>query len=147
MTQLIMDTTGMAVTLPESRKKGYSAEKQPLSVNVEMISGRMTSELRGNVWVINYQYGYFNDTEKNNVIAVCEKGRKQAISCAFLPPNSNTMISSRFLVTSFTYPKFMWSRLTPGAVEDEEGNNISEFLPVPMWGNFSLTLREVEPSD
>ena len=87
MTQLILDTEGYDIALPESRKGGYHAEKQPLSVDVEMVSGRIVRELRGNVWYITYQYGYFDDAMKNNVIAACEKGRRQAIICGFLPPN------------------------------------------------------------
>lgn len=147
MTQLILDTTGTPVTLPESRNGGYTAERKPLSVEVEMITGRMVRELRGNVWVITYQYGYFNDTDKTKVISACEKGKRQSITCAFLPPDSNTMIMSEFLVTSFTYPKFIWSRQVMGEVEDDEGETMESLIPVPMWGDFSVELREVEPSD
>lgn len=32
----------------------------------------------------------------------------------------------------------MWSRLEAGE---------AAFVPVPMWGDFSVTLREVYPSD
>ena len=139
MTQLILDTNGTPVYLPESRKGGYTAEKRPLSVDVEMVTGRMVRELRGSVWVITYQYGYFTDEEKNKVIAACQKGQQQNIQCAFLAPTSGGALSySSFLVTSFTYPKFMWSKRT-SMEEDAE--------IVPMWGDFSMELREVKPSD
>lgn len=139
MTQLILDVNGTPVYLPESIKGGYTAEKRPLSVDVEMVTGRMVRELRGSVWVIAYQYGYFTDEEKNKVIAACQKGQQQSIQCAFLTPTSGGALSySSFLVTSFTYPKFMWSKRT-SMEEDAE--------IVPMWGDFSMELREVKPSD
>ena len=95
-----------------------------------MLPGNMVRELRGTVWRVNYQYGYFTDEEKNNLLAACRKGRNKPILCAFLPPNSTEMISSEFFVTAFASPKFMWSR---------EGK--------PMWGDFSVELREVTPHD
>lgn len=139
MTQLILDSDGYNISLPESRRGGYTAELRPLSVDVEMVTGRMVRELRGNVWYITYQYGFFNDSEKNNVIAACKKGQSKAIRCGFLPPNSSGSLTySNFLVTSFTYPKFMWSRMV---------DNTENSVPVPMWGDFSMELREVKPSD
>jgi hypothetical protein len=138
MTQLILDMGGNAVTMPESKKGGYRVARAPLSVNVEMISGRMVRELRGNVWVIAYQYGWFDDETKNKVIESCEKGRREPIRCSFLPPDSNEMIVSEFFVTDFAYPTFFWSRKTL-----ENGEKID----VPMWGNFSVELREVKPRD
>ena len=96
-------------------------------------------ELRGSVWKVTYQYGYFSDDTKNEVIAACEKGRKQSITCGFLSPDSSGTLSyAKFFVTSFTYPKFMWSRLING----EDGT-----VPVPMWADFSVELQEVKPSD
>lgn len=135
MTQLILDTDGDAVALPESRHEKYYAKRLPLSEDVEMISGRLVRELRGNAWVVGYQYGYFTTGLKNRVIAACEKGKRTPISCAFLPPESaGALTTSRFFVTEFTYPKFFFGR----AGGDR---------PIPMWGGFSLTLREVKPSD
>lgn len=139
MTQLILDTTGNPVALPESRKGGYTAEKQPLSVEVEMVTGRMVRELRGNVWRVVYQYGYLTDTQKNSFIAACQKGQRQPIHCGFLTPNSSGALSySDFFVVSFTYPKFMWSRIVGIGANS---------APAPMWGDFSLELREVKPVD
>lgn len=135
MTQLILDATGQAVVLPESRKGGYTAQYTPLHEDIEMISGRLVRELRGNVWVLGYQYGYFKQEMKNRVIAACERGKRAPITCAFLKPDSDGELSnSLFWVMSFNYPKFFWSR-------DDNGK------PVPLWGDFSLTLREVRPSD
>lgn len=148
MTQLILDTTGYNIQLPESQNGGYVVDYQPLSVDVEMITGRVVRELRGSVWVVSYQYGYFDDATKNSVIAAVEKGRRQAIKCGFLPPDSTGAFKySDFIVTSFTYPKFMWSRKVMGKVIDDEGQEIDGYVPTPMWGDFSVTLREVKPSD
>lgn len=147
MNQLVLDTTGTPVTLPESQKGGYIAELKPLSVDVEMVTGRLVRELRGNVWVLRYRYGYFTDQMRNSVLSACEKGRGQAITCLFLPPHSEQMITSKFMVTELTYPKFMWSRQVMGEIVDEDGEPIETLVPVPMWGDFSVELREVKPSD
>lgn len=135
MTQLILDVDGSAVTLPESQKGGYRAWIDALSQEVTMVSGRLVKELRGNVWRVSCQYGFFDDEMKNKVIAACEKGRGLPIRCGFLPPNSaGPLTYSDFFVTSFTYPKFMWSRNADSG-------------PVPLWADFSLELREVRPHD
>lgn len=135
MTQLILDISGSPVVLPESQGQEYSAALAPLNEDVEMISGRLVREVRGNVWKITYQYGYFRDDMKNRAIATCRKGIRAPIRCSFLPPESDgILLSSNFWVMSFNEPKFFWSR-------DGGGK------PIPMWGDFSLTLREVKPGD
>lgn len=135
LTQLILDVDGYNLILPESRKGGYSAQLTPLSEDVEMVTGRLVRELRGDVWVLGYEYGYFKAEMKNRVISACEKGKRTPIRCAFLPPDSDGALSqSLFWVTKFNYPKFFWSKNAYGT-------------RVPLWGEFSLTLREVEPSD
>lgn len=128
MTQLILDMGGVAIALPESQHGGYRAWEEDLGVEVVMVSGRLTKELRGTVWRISYQYGFFNDIDRDRVIAACRKGKSQSIICAFLPPNGSETITSEFLVTSFQEPKFMWSA---------DGK--------PMWGDYSFELREVHP--
>ena len=134
MVQLILDTEGYNISLPESRKGGYTAALQPLSVDVEMTTGRMVRELRGSVWVVNYQYGYFDDQTKNRVIAACQKGQNQPIRCGFLPQDSvGGLTYSLFFVTNFNYPRFMWSRAGEQAI--------------PLWADFYLTLRQVQPDD
>ena len=127
MTQLIID----GVVLPESIKGGYTATLQPLSVDVEMVTGRVVRELRGNVWVITYQYGFFSDTMKNSEMPAVEKGKRHPNRCGIQTPTSTEALTySDFLVTDFTYPKFMWSA---------DGK--------PLWADFSMELREVRPSD
>lgn len=127
MTQLILD----GIELPESIRGGYSVVKEPLSRNVEMVSGRMVRELRGNVWRITYQHGYFDDETKNLILAACERGKNNPISCGFLTQESaGELTYSDFFVVSVTRPRFMWS---------SNGR--------PLWGDFGVELREVRPHD
>lgn len=126
MTQLILDVDGVAIALPESRKGGYTAYEEDLSVDVVMASGRMVKELTGVVWRVNYQYGWFNDTDRARVISACRKGRREPILCSFIPPEGGEEKISRFWVTAFSEPKFMWS---------SDGK--------PLWADFSVSLREV----
>lgn len=136
MVQLILDTEGYNISLPESKKGGYTAVLEPLSVDVEMTTGRLVRELRGSVWVVNYQYGYFDDQQKNRLIAACRKGQSQPIRCGFLPQDSaGGLTYSRFFVTNFSHPRFMWSRGGAGG------------QAIPLWADFSLTLRQVQPDD
>lgn len=127
MLQLILD----GIELPETQEGAYTAVRTPLSVDVEMVSGRLVREMRGYVWEITYQYGFFDNEMKNKIIAACEKGRKQAITCGFLTPESTqALIYSDFLITKLNYPQFMWSR-----------------NGTPLWADFSFELREVKPHD
>lgn len=135
ITQLVLDVGGENLIMPESRKDGYRAYLEPGYEDVEMISRRLVRELRGDVWRAEYQYGYFTQEMKERVISVCRKGRTQPIVCEILPPESaGARITSRFWVMTFTEPKFYWGRNDHGTL-------------TPLWGDFSLTLREVKPSD
>jgi hypothetical protein len=136
MTQLILDTMGNNIVLPESQKGGYQCYRDDLGDEVEMITGRVVREIRGTVWRVSYQYGYFDESTRIKLMESCEKGRKTPITCSFLHQESTdlTLKSSNFYVESFTRPKFMWST-------NEEGDI------TPMWADFSIELREVQPSD
>lgn len=138
MTQLVLDTTGVNLALPESLKSGYTAQETPLTQDLTMIAGNMVKEERGLAWVVTYQYGYLNDADKDKFISACVKGSREPITCSFLIPDSNQKKGSDFFVTSFTRPKFMWSRLVSGETES---------TPAPLWGDFSVELREVDPHD
>ena len=130
MTQLILDTTENNFVLPETMRGAYNIREVDLGTNIEMISGRTVKEIRGRAWEISYQYGYFADMDKDVFIAACKKGVGTPISCSFLVPESNSVLTSEFWVTSFTCPKFMWS---------SEGK--------ALWGDYTVTLREVRPHD
>lgn len=131
MVQLILDVGGYDITLPESKSGGYNVRKEPLATTVQMISGRTVKEVRGNVWVISYQYGYFNQEQLARLMAVCDKGMSEPIVCSFLPQESaEEMTTSRFWVDSYERPKFMWSR---------EGQ--------PLWADFTVNLLGVTAVD
>lgn len=136
MDQLILDVGEYAVLLPESKKGGYEAYEESLAVDLTMIPGNMVKELRGLAWHVNYQYGYFDEETKNRVIAACKKGQREPIICAFLPTNGTELQTSTFFVTSFTNPKFQWSRLAG-----------EESSPSAVWADFAVELREVDPHD
>ena len=139
MTQLVLDVAGQGLALPESIKGTYTAQEEELTQDLTMIPGNMVKELRGKVWVITYQYGYFNTADKDRFIAACVKGAREPIICTFLVPDTNQTLSSEFFVTSYTRPKFMWSR--------RAANDEGALEAVPMWGDFSVELREVDPHD
>ena len=135
MTQLILDVGGENLVMPESRKGGYRAYLDPGFEDVEMSNRRLVRELSGDVWNAEYQYNYFKPVMKSRVIAVCRKGQRHPLICEILPPESDgERIVSRFWVMKFTEPEFYWSKNEYGVLS-------------PLWGKFSLTLREVEPSD
>ena len=136
MIQLILDVDGAAISMPESKNGGYTIREETLSESLQMISGRTIREYRGKVWVASYQYGYFNDADMKRVVAACEKGMKQSITCCVLTHESSELVTSKFIVTSFERPKFMWSRIVTESGEEK---------PVPMWADFSVSLREVKP--
>lgn len=139
MNQLVLDVAGQALALPEAIKGTYTAQEEELTQDLTMIPGNMVKELRGKVWVITYQYGYLNDTDKDRFIAACTKGAREPIICTFLIQDSNQTLTSEFFVTSYSRPKFMWSRRT--------ANETGTLEAVPMWGDFSVELREVDPHD
>lgn len=142
ITQLAIDMTGNAIYLPESR--GYRAWEEDGGAEIVMISRRLVRELRGNVWCISYQYGWFDTETRGKLIESCIRGRKQPIRCLFLTPNSDSMLGSDFFVTSFTSPRFMWSRIIKTDVTDD-GTFVDSYAPI--WADFALELREVRPHD
>ena len=136
MIQMILDVAEQSVELPESKNGGYTIKEETLSESIQMISGRTVREYRGKVWAVSYQYGYFSGTDMQRVIAACEKGMQQSISCSVLTHENSELVTSNFIVTSFERPKFMWSRIVTESGEEKT---------VPMWADFSVNLREVKP--
>ena len=136
MIQMILDVGGYAVAMPESKNGGYTIKEETLSESIQMISGRTVREYRGKVWVITHQYGYLNESDMNKFISACEKGMKQSILCSVLTHENEDLITTNFIATSFERPKFMWSRIVTESGEEKS---------VPMWADFSVSLREVKP--
>lgn len=128
--QLIIDVGGYALKLPESQNMGYTVDEEDIGQDIIMLPGNMVRELRGKVWRITYQYGYLSDEEKTRFINACRKGKNEPIICSFLVPETNESLVSEFFVTAYTRPKFMWSR---------DGK--------PIWGDYNIELREVDPHD
>lgn len=142
MTQLILD----GIELPESIKDTYKAWREDLGVELLMVSGRLTKEVKGTVWRVSYQHGYFDDATKDALIAACEKGRKEPITCGFLTQEgAGALEYSKFWVTDYTRPKFAWSTEKSTVVNSENIEVVS--VPAPIWYDFSVELREVKPSD
>lgn len=136
MLQLILD----GMEMPESQKGGYAAVREPLSVDLEMISGRMVREIRGYVWRLSYQYGWLTDAQRTAFLAKCEKGQKEPITCGFLAPDDpgETLRYSQFIVTDLQRPTFRWGRL-------DEPDYVDKWSPI--WADFRVELREVSPGD
>lgn len=128
MTQLILDAGGESLVLPESRKNGYACLPTPLWTDAEMASGRLTRELRGMVYTLSYQYGLLTGEEKERFLRACEKGWREPIVCEFLTPGVDALERGEFLVTEFSFPRYMWE--ADGAA---------------LWGDFRVILREVTP--
>lgn len=136
MLQLVLD----GMEMPESKNGGYTAEREALSVDLEMISGRMVREVRGYVWRISYQYGYLTDDQRTAFLAKCEKGQREPINVGFLCPDDEgeTLRYSDFIVTSLKRPSFRWGRIDQPDYVD---------IWTPIWADFQVELREVYPSD
>ena len=136
MTQLILDIGRESLVMPESQKNGYAVHEEPLVQSIDMISGRRIREYRGMVWTVAYQYGYLSDADRIKFLNICRKGTTSTIDCNILIPTTNEMVTSTFMVTSYREPKFAWGRII---MEDGQSKT------VPLWGDYSIELREVKP--
>ena len=136
MTQLILDIGGESLVMPESQKNGYIVHEEPLVQSIDMISGRRIREYRGMVWTVTYQYGYLSDDDRVKFLNICRKGTTSTIDCNILIPTTDEMVTSTFMVTSYREPKFAWGRII---MEDGQAKT------VPLWGDYSIELREVKP--
>ncbi len=124
MTQIILD----GIPLPEVSNGKYAAWEELLSVQVEMISARMVTEIRGKVWKATWSYDYLDNDMTSRILAVLRSGKPFVASV--LPDNGGKMISSIFLVESLTRPTFLCS---------DNG--------APIWHGLAFTIREVNPHD
>ena len=125
MTQLILNNS---IYLPQTSRDKYRCYPTELGTQVDMINGRRVFEIRGNVWMIEYEYDYMGNDLMRQVNAVLRSGRSFPV--IFLPDNSDEMSSSTFLTQSFPTPTFAFSRGGVG-----------------LWHNVSFVLREVQPHD
>lgn len=124
MTQLIIN----GIALPEASGGKYKCYEGTLSEQIEMISGRVATEVRGHVWHIEYSYDYMGNEMTRQLLAALRSG--SALTVKYLPDNSDDLKESTFLCEDLTPPTFAFSR---------SGK--------PFWHDISFTLREVRPHD
>lgn len=122
MTQLIVG----GVALPQTSNDKYSCYPDELKTQIDMISGRRVQEIRGTVQKISYSYDTLETSVWRSLAAVLRSGT--SFSVQYLPDDSDSMVSSSFLVESFTPPTFGFAR-------DGRG----------VWHDIAFTLREVRP--
>lgn len=125
MNQLILANS---IYLPETSHDKYKCYPVLLGERVEMISGRLVLEIRGQVQMVEYEYDYMGNELMRQVNAVLRSG--QAFTAAYLPDGGDSLVVSTFLTESFPQPTFAFSR----------GGK-------PYWHNVAFTLREVQPHD
>lgn len=124
MTQLIVG----GVVLPQTSNDKYSCYPDKLATQVDMISGRRVQEVRGTVQKISYAYDTLEIDTWRQLAAVLRSGT--SFSVQYLPDDSDTMVSSSFLVESIQAPRFGFARNGRG-----------------VWHDIAFTLREVRPHD
>ncbi len=121
MTQINLN----GLNLPEVSRDRYSCWEEDLSVQVEMISGRVVIESRGKVWKASYQYDYMGNTLLRLLLKELRSG---APVMATVLTDSGETVTGRFVVESVTQPTFAFSRGGEG-----------------LWHNVGFTLREERP--
>lgn len=124
MTQLIID----GIYLPYISGGKYQCWPEELGTQIEMISGRVVTEVRGHVQKISYQYDYMGNALWRQLAAVLRSGGGFPVS--YLPDDGDEMVTSTFLCEKLTNPSFAFARNGRG-----------------LWHNIAFTLREVEPHD
>ena len=72
MTQLILNNS---IYLPQTSHDKYRCYPTELGTQVDMISGRRVFEIRGSVWMIEYEYDYMGNDLMRQVNAVLRSGR------------------------------------------------------------------------
>lgn len=124
MTQLIIN----GIVLPETSGGRYKCYEGTLSDQIEMISGRVVTEVRGHVQFIEYSYDYMGNELVRQLLSALRAGT--ALTVKYLPDSGDDMKTSTFICEDLTPPVFAFSR---------SGK--------PYWHDISFTLREVRPHD
>ena len=91
MTQLVIN----GITLPESSGGKYKCYEGTLSDQIDMISGRRVTEVRGHVWCIEWSYDYMGNDLTRQLLAALRSGT--ALTVKFLPDSGDDMKTSTFL--------------------------------------------------
>lgn len=124
MTQLIIN----GIVLPETSGGKYKCYEGTLSDQIEMISGRVVTDVRGHVQFIEYSYDYMGNELVRQLLSALRAGT--ALTVKYLPDSGDDMKTSTFICEDLTPPVFAFSR---------SGK--------PYWHDISFTLREVRPHD
>ena len=84
MTQLIIN----GITLPETSGDKYQCYPAELGTQLDMISGRRVSEIRGNVQKIHYEYDYLGDAVWRPLAAALRSGAPMTVQ--YLPDDGSS---------------------------------------------------------
>jgi hypothetical protein len=123
MTQLIINGT----ILPLVNHDKYKCYPQDLAEQIEMISGRIVQEVRGTVQIIEWSYDKMTDETYRSLLAALRGGE---MTVTYLPDDSDTMQTGKFLCTEYPAPAFAFA---------SNGK--------ALWHNVSFKLREARPHD
>lgn len=123
--QLILNNT---IVLPQSNRDRFSCWEEPLSVTVDMISGRQVIESRGKIWKASYSFDYMGNDLLRQVLAVLRSGAP--FPALVMPDNQDAMVSSMFICDSIIQPTWAFEKGGKG-----------------LWHNVAFTIREEEPHD
>ena len=104
MNQIILN----GILLPQASFDKYACWEEVLSVQKEMISGRMIMETRGKIWRISYAYDYMGNELMRMALAVLRSGAPFIATA--LPDNSDETITTSFICTRLDPPKMAFSR-------------------------------------
>lgn len=114
------------LVLPVTSRDKYSCYEEDLGSQLEMVSGRMVTELRGKVQRITWSYDYLPDEIVRPLLATLRSGGSFPVQ--YLPDTADQLGSGQFLKTALTNPTFAFGR----------GGKA-------YWHNIAFSLREVSP--
>lgn len=112
--------------MPQTSNDKYKSYPAKLTEQVEMVSGRLVTEIRGTVQTIEYAYDYMPDAQYKALLAALRAN--PPITVTYLPDDGEDMKTSDFIVTSYPTPTFAFAK----------GDK-------PYWHGISFALREVKP--
>lgn len=104
MTQLSIN----GIDLPETKNGKYKCYEQELGESIRMISGRLVTEVRSSVHVIEYSYDYMGNDLMRRLLTALRS--RSDLSVQFLDPLSDSMQSALFRCTKQPTPQFAFSR-------------------------------------
>ena len=123
-TQLIID----GIYLPYTSGDKYKCYPKELGTQAEMISGRVVTEVRGHVQVVEYAYDYMGNALWRQIAKVLRSGG--VFPASYLSDDRDELVTSSFICEKLGTPSFAFAR---------DGQ--------ALWHNISFTLREAEPHD